>query len=177
MFKKEIILVDENDNETGKMEKLKAHQLGVLHRAFSVFVFNNRGEILLQKRAKSKYHSAGLWTNACCSHPISKDIKKEAEKRLKKEMGIKCSLQEIFSFVYTAKVGVDLTENEVDHVFIGFCEGKISIDKREAEDYRWVSFEALKNDVAQNPQNYTEWFKLIYEKTYKNMKPSGNVSN
>ncbi|MFH0740022.1 MAG: isopentenyl-diphosphate Delta-isomerase [bacterium] len=165
MFKKQVILVNENDNEIGKAGKLKAHQQGVLHRAFSIFIFNDKGEMLLQKRAKNKYHSAGLWSNACCSHPITKDIKKEAEKRLKQEMGVKSSLQEIFSFIYTAKVG-DLTENEFDHVFIGQCDSKVSINKKEADDYKWIDFEALKNDVIGNPQNYTEWFKLIYEKVF-----------
>lgn len=123
MFKKQVILVD---------GKLKTHQLGLMHRAFSVFIFNNRGDLLLQKRAKNKYHSAGLWSNACCSHPVSSDIKKEAEKRLKKEMAIKCSLQKIFSFIYTAKAG-DLTENEFDHVFVGQYNGEPKINKKEAE--------------------------------------------
>jgi len=157
--------VDENDKETGKMEKLKAHQLGVLHRAFSVFIFNNRGEILLQKRAQNKYHSAGLWSNACCSHPLTKNLQKEATSRLKKEMGIKSSLQEIFSFLYTAKIG-DLSENEIDHVFIGTFNGEVKLNKKEASDYRWITLEYLKNEVNENPQNYTEWFKLIYEKVF-----------
>ena len=165
MFKKRVILVDENDNQIGEMEKLKAHQLGLMHRAFSVFIFNNRGDLLLQKRAKNKYHSAGLWSNACCSHPVSSDIKKEAEKRLKKEMAIKCSLQKIFCLIYTAKVG-DLTENEFDHVFIGHYNGNVKHNKKEVEDYKWLNFEDLKNDISQNPQNYAEWFKLIYEKVF-----------
>ncbi|MDD5739135.1 MAG: isopentenyl-diphosphate Delta-isomerase [Candidatus Pacebacteria bacterium] len=163
MFKKQVMLVDENDNQTGKIEKLKAHQLGLLHRAFSIFIFNNRGDLLLQKRAKNKYHSPGLWSNACCSHPISNSIQKEAKKRLKKEMAINCPIKEIFSFIYTAKVG-DLTENEFDHVFIGFYNGKVSPNKKEASDYKWINFKDLKNDISQNPQNYTEWLKLIYEK-------------
>jgi len=165
MFKKQIVLVDENDNQIGKMEKLKAHQLGLLHRAFSVFIFNDRGETLLQKRAKNKYHSAGLWSNACCSHPTSNNIQEEAKKRLKKEMGIKCPIKETFSFVYTAKIG-DLTENEFDHIFVGFYDGEISPNKKEASDYKWIDSENLKNDILQNPQNYTEWFKLIYEKVF-----------
>ena len=160
-----VILVDENDNPVGKMEKLLVHQKGLLHRAFSIFIFNAKGEMLLQKRAKNKYHSPGLWSNACCSHPISKNIQKEAQNRLKKEMGVRCSLQEIFSFIYTAEVG-DLTENELDHVFIGIFNGKVSPDKKEAEDYKWFNFEDLKNDISQNPQHYTEWFKLIWEKVF-----------
>jgi len=160
-----IILVDESDNPTGTIEKLKAHQLGLLHRAFSIFILNNRGDLLLQKRAKAKYHSPGLWSNACCSHPTTKNIQKEAQKRLHQEMGIKCSLEEIFSFIYMVKVG-NLTENEFDHVFIGHYNGNVKINKKEAEDYKWLSFENLKNDITQNPQNYTEWFKLIYEKVF-----------
>ena len=165
MFKKQVTLVDENDKEIGKAEKLKAHQLGLLHRAFSVFIFNDRGEVLLQKRAQHKYHSPGLWSNACCSHPVTKNLQKETENRLKKEMGIKSSLQEIFSFIYTAKVG-ELTENEFDHVFIGKFNGEVRPNKKEASDYKWITFENLKNDITQNSQNYTEWFKLIYEKVF-----------
>lgn len=161
-----IILVDKNDNPIGKMEKFLVHQKGLLHRAFSIFIFNNRGDLLLQKRAMAKYHSGGLWSNTCCSHPTTKDIKKEAEKRLKKEMGIECFLQEIFCLIYTAKIG-DLIENELDHVLIGSYNGEVKINKKEAEDYKWLNFEDLKNDITQNPQNYTEWFKLIYEKVFR----------
>lgn len=160
-----IILVDENDNPIGKTEKLAVHQKGLLHRAFSVFVFNLKGEMLLQKRAKNKYHSGGLWTNACCSHPKSNKVGKEAQKRLKKEMGILCPLQEIFSFIYTAKVG-NLTEHEFDHAFIGHFNGEPKINKKEVEDYKWITFENLKQDISQNPQNYTEWFKPIWEKVF-----------
>lgn len=165
MFKKQIILVNESNAQTGKMEKLKAHQLGLLHRAFSIFIFNDRGEALLQKRSLNKYHSAGLWSNACCSHPITNNIQKEAKKRLKQEMGIKCPLQEVFSFIYQAKLG-DLTEHEFDHVFIGVFNGQAKPNKKEASDYKWIGLENLKTDISQNPQNYTEWFKLIYEKVF-----------
>ena len=165
MLKKKVLLIDENDNEMGFAEKLKAHQLGLLHRAFSVFIFNDRGELLLQKRAQNKYHSAGLWSNTCCSHPVSKNIKKEAQKRLKKEMGIKCQLQQIFSFIYNAKIG-DLTENELDYVFVGAYNSQPNLNKKEAEDFKWVDFKSLKNAITQNPKNYTEWFKLIYEKVF-----------
>jgi len=165
MFKKRVLLIDENDKEMGFAEKLKAHQLGLLHRAFSVFIFNDRGELLLQKRDQNKYHSAGLWSNTCCSHPVSKNIKKEAEKRLKKEMGIKCPLQQIFSFIYKAKVG-DLIENELDYVFVGFYNNKPNLNKKEAVDFAWVDFKSLKSTISQNPQDYTEWLKLIYEKVF-----------
>lgn len=162
MFKRQVLLVDENDNPTGLMEKLKVHRLGLLHRSFSVFVFNDSGDLLLQKRAKNKYHSAGLWSNACCSHPENKkNIAQEAQKRLEKEMGIKnCNLQEIFSVVYEAKVG-DLIEHEFDHVFIGSFNGPVKPNKKEAEAFKWASIDNLKKDIVQNPQNYTEWFKII----------------
>lgn len=161
MFKKQVLLVDENDIQIGQMEKLRVHQLGLLHRSFSVFVFNDSGDLLLQKRAKNKYHSAGLWSNACCSHPENKkDIGQEAQKRLEKEMGIKLPLQEIFCLVYGAKVG-DLIEHEFDHVFVGSFNGPAKPNKKEAEAWKWVSIDNLKKDIAQNPQNYTEWFKII----------------
>jgi len=160
----EVILVDEKDNEIGVEEKLKTHQEGQRHRAFSIFIFNSKGEMLLQKRAKSKYHSAGLWTNTCCSHPRpNKDIKKEAENRLKEEMGIIADLGEVFSFVYRADLG-DLIENEFDHVFVGKFEGDPQINPKEADDWRWVTPQGLREDVKLNPQNYTAWFKLILEK-------------
>lgn len=175
MFRKQVVLVDENNKEIGKMEKSKAHKLGLLHRAFSIFIFNDRGEMILQKRAQNKYHSAGLWSNACCSHPISTNIRKEAQARLKKEMGLDCSLQEIFSFAYTAKVG-DLTENELDFVFVGFCNDNPEPNKKEASDFKWINFEDLKNDVNKNQKSYTEWFKLIYEKVFDYAKIKNKAS-
>lgn len=165
MFKKQVVLVNENDSEVGKTGKMKAHKLGLLHRAFSVFIFNNKGDMLLQKRAKSKYHSGGLWSNACCSHPISKNAKKEARKRLKKEMDVNCPIEKIFSFIYTANVG-DLIENELDYVFTGVFNDQPHPNKKEAEDFKWVSFNALKTDISQNPEQYTEWFKLIWKRVF-----------
>ena len=156
-----IILVDKKDNKLGAGEKLKVHREGKLHRAFSIFIFNSQGEILLQKRAKTKYHSAGLWSNACCSHPkVNKNIKDEAEKRLKEEMGIKCSLKEIFSFVYRANLG-NLIEHEFDHVFVGEFNGNPKPNKKEAEDWKWINPKELKKDFKKNPENYTYWFKII----------------
>lgn len=167
MSKKEIILVDKNDNEIGAGEKLKVHQEGKLHRSFSVFIFNPKGKILLQKRAKSKYHSPGLWSNACCSHPgLNKDLKEEAKRRLKKEMGIECDLREIFSFVYKARVG-DLIEHEFDHVFWGEFEGKPLPDKEEVGDWKWVTLKELRKDVKKNPEDYAPWFKIILNRLLK----------
>ncbi|MDD5433461.1 MAG: isopentenyl-diphosphate Delta-isomerase [Candidatus Pacebacteria bacterium] len=163
MFKKQVILVDENDNQIGEMEKLKAHQLGALHRSFSIFIFNLKGEMLLQKRSKSKYHSPGLWSNACCSHPENKkSITKEAQKRLEKEMGIKLYLREILSIVYKAKVG-DLIEHEFDHIFIGTFNGSAKPNKKEVEAWKWVAIDELRKDIAEKPEIYAEWFKIILE--------------
>lgn len=160
----DVIIVDKNDNQIGTEEKIVAHQKGLLHRCFSIFLFNSKGQLLIQKRARSKYHSGGLWTNTCCSHPEpDRDLKEEAKRRLKEEMGIECDLREIFSFIYKAKLG-ELTEYEFDHVFVGKFEGEPKPDPTEAEDWKWVNPEELKKDVKENPEKYTHWFKLILER-------------
>lgn len=162
-----VILVDEKDNEIGVKEKMAAHVEGKLHRCFSIFIFNSKGQLLLQKRAKGKYHSGGLWTNTCCSHPRpNKNLKEEAEKRLKEEMGIECDLKEIFSFIYKAKVG-NLIEHEFDHVFLGKFDGKPQPDEKEAEDWKWIEPEELRKDIKENPEKYTYWFKLILDRVLK----------
>jgi len=163
----EVILVDERDNQIGKEEKIKAHKEAKLHRAFSILVFNKKGEWLLQKRARTKYHSPGLWTNTCCSHPgPGKNLMMEARRRLKEEMGFDCPLEESFSFVYKAKLG-DLTEYEFDHVLLGRFSGEPRPNKEEADDWKWMSFNGLKEDVKQNPENYTLWFKIIFKEVCK----------
>ena len=162
--KTEIILVDRKDEVMGKGEKMWVHKKGKLHRAFSIFLFNSKGEMLLQQRAKSKYHSGGLWTNACCSHPRSgQKLEEETKRRLKEEMGIRCPLKKAFSFIYKAKVG-DLIEYEFDHVFMGRYEGKPKINKKEADDWKWIKTEDLKKDVKKHPRKYTAWFKKIFKK-------------
>ncbi|MDO8601161.1 MAG: isopentenyl-diphosphate Delta-isomerase [bacterium] len=162
----EVILVDKKDNIVGVGEKLKVHREGKLHRCFSIFIFNKKGEMLLQKRAKSKYHSGGLWSNACCSHPRSdKKTEDEARKRLKEEMGISCKLKEVFSFIYKANLG-NLIEHEFDHVFRGKFDGNPSPDEKEADGWKWISLKDLKEDVKENPEKYTAWFKIILEKEY-----------
>ena len=162
MGKKEIILVDKENNEIGMGEKLDVHRKGKLHRAFSVFVFNSKGELLIQKRAKRKYHSGGLWSNTCDGHPRpNKKIEDEAKKRLREEMGFECDLREVFNFTYKRKVG-DLIEHEIDHILVGEFSKKPKPNKKEVEDYKWVSYSDLKKDVKTNPQNYTSWFKLIF---------------
>lgn len=166
MAKKEIILVDEKGREIGVGEKLKIHQEGKLHRSFSIFIFNSKDQMLLQKRAKTKYHSPSLWSNACCSHPKpNKELLDEAKRRLKEEMGFACDLKESFSFVYKAKVE-DLIEYEFDHVFLGKFDGSPKPDKVEVGDWKWVTFREVKKDVEENPENYTPWFKILLDKVY-----------
>ena len=160
-----VILVDKQDNQIGTEEKLAAHQKGLLHRCFSIFLFNSRGEWLLQKRAKTKYHSGGLWSNTCCSHPEpNRDLKEEAKRRLKEEMGIECDLKKAFHFTYKAKVKARegyLTEHEFDHVFWGNFERDPQPNPEEVEHWKWLTIEEIKKDVQENPQKYTEWFKMI----------------
>lgn len=162
---KKVILVDKNDNPIGEEEKIKAHEEGKLHRCFSILIFNSKGDLLIQKRAKSKYHSGGLWANTCCSHPLTKNIEKEAEKRLKEEMGFSCELKEIFSFVYNLKVG-KLYEHEFNHVLTGIFDGDPKPNPEEAEDWKWVSPKELIKDMKLHPAKYASWFKLISKKLF-----------
>ncbi len=160
-----VILVDQNDSEKGLMEKMEAHQKGELHRAFSIFIFNSANELLLQKRATSKYHSGGLWTNTCCSHPApGTSIFEEAEKRLFEEMGFSTNLQKIFSFIYKAELDNGLTEYEFDHVFVGTFEGTPYINQDEVEDWKFVKLEDLKLDILKYPERYTQWFLICFPK-------------
>ena len=166
-MKEEIILVDKNDREIGKGEKLKVHQEGKLHRAFSIFIFNSKGDLLIQKRADTKYHSPGLWTNTCCSHPrVGEPLDKATKRRLKEEMGIEAELKEIFSFLYKVRLD-DLVENEFDHVFIGEFEGEPKINKEEASQWKWINPEELKKDIKKNPEKYTYWFRKALNKVIK----------
>jgi len=171
MEKNEVILVDKKDRKIGVEEKLKAHREGKLHRCFSIFIFNKNRELLIQRRAKTKYHSGGLWSNTCCSHPLpGKNLVKEAQRRLKEEMGIKSNLKEIFSFIYKSKVKAKrgyLIEHEFDHVFVGKFNGNPKPDSAEAEDWKWVTLKELKKDVKKNPKKYSEWFRIILNKLIK----------
>lgn len=160
-----VILVDEQDRELGIMEKMEAHQKGVLHRALSVLVLNSRGEMLLQKRAESKYHSGGLWTNTCCSHPRPGESTPDAAvRRLNEEMGISISLKSVGTFIYQANLDKGLTEHEFDYVFTGIFDGKPNVNAQEVSDWKFVSLKELQLDVEKNPNHYTEWFKIILEK-------------
>jgi isopentenyl-diphosphate Delta-isomerase len=157
-----VILVDEQDNVVGTMEKIEAHRRGVLHRAFSILIFNSKGELLLQKRSKEKYHSGGLWTNACCSHPVVEEsIRDTARKRLLHEMGIDLQPEFAYKFIYQTKLDKELTEHELDYVFIGMFNGTPSINKQEVEDWKFMSIELIQDDIKTNPEKYTAWFKLI----------------
>ena len=163
----EVILVDETDKEIGFMEKLEAHQKGLLHRAISVFVFNESGEMLLQQRALSKYHSPGLWTNTCCSHPRPKELVMDAaNRRLMEEMGLECVLQKKFEFLYRAEFENGLVEHEYDHVFKGVSNVQPKINKMEVEDFQWISPELLLRMVDEYPENFTPWFKILLEKHF-----------
>ncbi len=158
----EVILVDEHDNEVGAMEKIAAHRKGLLHRAFSILLFNSKREVLLQKRAKSKYHSGGLWTNTCCSHPLPGETMTHAtERKLFQEMGIQIPTDFAFKFLYKVDLDHHLIEHELDHVFTGIFDGTPEINKNEVEDWRFCSLPELRADVVANPARYTHWFKLI----------------
>ncbi|MDX1627906.1 MAG: isopentenyl-diphosphate Delta-isomerase [Fulvivirga sp.] len=162
-MKEHVILVDEKDQRVGEMEKLQAHREGQLHRAISVLIFNKHGELLLQKRADHKYHSGGLWTNTCCSHPRpGESTQAAAKRRLLEEMGISLNLQFAYKFQYKANVD-GLIENELDHVFLGETDQQPVINQNEASDWKYASIDAIKKDINHNAQNYTAWFKIIMQ--------------
>ena len=157
-----VVLVDPSDTVLGLMEKQQAHVNGLLHRAFSVFLFNKNGEMLLQKRASSKYHSPNQWTNAVCSHPRENETYHDAAiRRLQEELGIETQLTEKFHFIYKADVGGNLWEHELDHVFVGQYEGQFNLNTEEVSEVRYITLENLNEEVKNQPENFTEWFKII----------------
>ena len=161
----QVILVDEHDNETGLMEKMEAHEKALLHRAFSVFIFNSQGEMLLQQRAITKYHSGGLWTNSCCSHPRpGETVSAAAQRRLKEEMGFETPLKKVFDFVYKAPFVNGLTEHEYDHVFVGIYDGAVTPDFSEVENYEFRTFDLIEKLMKEKPAFYTAWFKIAFPK-------------
>lgn len=167
MIEDNVILVDENDVQIGTMPKLEAHQKAVLHRAFSVFVLNNKNQIMLQQRAEHKYHSPLLWTNTCCSHQRESETNLQAgSRRLYEEMGFTTDLKELFHFIYKAPFDNGLTEHELDHVMIGYCNENPKINPDEVASWKWMHIEEIKEDIAQNPQIYTVWFKIIFDEFY-----------
>jgi len=166
-MEEKVILVNQNDEPIGLMPKMEAHEKAVLHRAFSVFVMNDKGEIMLQQRAGHKYHSPWLWTNTCCSHQRDGETNLEAGKRrLMEEMGFETDLKEVFSFIYKAPFDNGLTEHELDHVMVGRYNGVPKINPEEVADWKWMLPLEIKEGIAQHPEQYTEWFKIIFERFY-----------
>jgi isopentenyl-diphosphate delta-isomerase len=159
----EVILVNGQDEETGTMEKTQAHREGILHRAFSVFIFNSKGEMLLQQRAMNKYHSGGLWTNACCSHPRPGELIDEAAaRRLKEELGFETPLEKIFNFTYKSSFENGLIEHEFDHVFFGRYGGEINFNKNEVKDFCYRSMDEIESSFLTHPQKFTAWFYIAF---------------
>jgi len=168
-----VILVDKKDKEIGIMEKQEAHVKGLLHRAFSVFIFNDKNELLLQRRAVNKYHSGGLWTNTCCSHPRpNEQTIIAAKRRLLEEMGMSCDLIKQFDFIYKAKLDNNLYEHEFDHVFFGFTNDLPQINLNEVDEYIYESLDEIVKEIKRTPEKYTEWFKICFKeviKSYRNI--------
>ncbi len=171
MEKEYVVLVDEKDNELGAMEKMEAHKKAVLHRAFSIFVFNPENKLMLQQRALHKYHSPGLWTNTCCSHPrLNESLKDATQRRLMEEMGFNCTLKKAFDFTYKAVVGQGLTEHEFDHVFIGYNDQKPQINPDEVAGWKYMSLDEVQEDMKKRPEMYTVWFRIAFDELTKHVK-------
>lgn len=167
MKEENVILVNEHDEQIGLMPKLEAHEKAILHRAFSVFILNDRNEVMLQQRARAKYHSPLLWTNTCCSHQRDGESNIEAgNRRLFEEMGFSTELKELFHFIYKAPFENGLTEHEFDHVMIGSFNGNPLINQEEVEDWKWMKIEDVKEDMARHPEIYTVWFRIIFDEFY-----------
>jgi isopentenyl-diphosphate delta-isomerase len=165
MMEEQVVLVDQQDQQMGTMEKMEAHRKGLLHRAFSVFIFNSKGELLLQQRARDKYHSAGKWTNTCCSHPRPGEKTADAAlRRLNEEMGLQCKLEHRFSFLYQADLENQLSEHEYDHVFFGYTDALPILNPEEAIAFRYISIRALSLELEQQPGEFTAWLKICFPK-------------
>lgn len=169
-MRQEVVLVDESDRQIGVAEKQQAHIDGALHRAFSIFVFNASGQLLLQRRAGRKYHSGGLWSNTCCGHPLpDEDLEAAARRRLQEEMGFGCELKKAFQFKYKTVLGNGLTEHEVDHVFLGLFDGVPQPDPREADEWKYSSLADLESDLKTSPEQFTYWLRHSYPMLLKHM--------
>ena len=176
MKEENVILVNEADEPIGLMPKMEAHEKAVLHRAFSVFIMNDKGETMLQQRAKDKYHSPLLWTNTCCSHQRDGESNIEAGKRrLMEEMGFTTELTELFSFIYKAPFDNGLTEHEYDHVMMGTFNAAPTINPEEVADWKWMHPEDIKTDISENADQYTAWFKIIFERFYGHLMQNSPV--
>ncbi|MGC4022091.1 MAG: isopentenyl-diphosphate Delta-isomerase [Cyclobacteriaceae bacterium] len=171
-----LILVDEKDKPWGKLEKDQVHQLGILHRAFSVFIFNSKGELLMQQRADGKYHSAGLWTNTCCSHPrYGEEIEDAVKRRLEEEMGLSCETSFIFSFTYKSKFENGLTEHEFDHVYYGVSDELPKPNPTEVNAWKYMKLDSLEKDISNSPEKYTVWLKICLPKLIDHFKAAPKV--
>ena len=165
MNEEKVILVDKKDWPLGEMEKMEAHKKAVLHRAFSIFIFNDKNELMLQRRALSKYHSPGLWTNTCCSHPRpGEEVLEAGHRRLQEEMGFDCELHKIFDFIYKAELDQGLTEHEFDHVLFGRFNQDPAINPDEVDDWKWMNMEELAADMEAHADKYTVWFRIAFER-------------
>ena len=170
-MEEKVILVNENDEQIGLMEKIEAHEKALLHRAFSVFVYNDKGEVMLQQRALSKYHSPGLWTNTCCSHQREGESNVDAGKRrLMEEMGFTTDLEESISFIYKAPFDNGLSEHEYDYILIGKYNDQPNLNPDEVAAWKWMSLEDIQKDIKENPEIYTAWFKIIFDKYSNHIK-------
>jgi isopentenyl-diphosphate delta-isomerase len=168
MVEEQVILVDKKDKQIGLMNKMEAHEKALLHRAFSVFIFNDKDELMLQQRAEIKYHSPLLWANTCCSHQRDGESSLDAGKRrLEEEMGFTCNLEERFTFIYKAPFDNGLTEHELDHVLVGNYNEEPKINSDEVASYKWMSLDAIKKDIYEKPYIYTAWFKIIFKEFYR----------
>lgn len=171
MKEEEVILVDVNDTPVGTMPKMEAHEKAILHRAFSVFILNKEGQLMLQQRALHKYHSPGLWTNTCCSHQRMGETNLEAgARRLQEEMGFETPLEELFSFIYKAPFDNGLTEHELDHVLLGHHNAVPEINIEEVASWKWMDLDQVAKEIITMPDQYTVWFKIIFDSFYKHIK-------
>lgn len=167
----EIALINIDDEITGYCEKLEVHKKGLLHRAFSIFIVNDKGEMLIQRRNENKYHSGGLWTNACCSHQRKGEELSEAiHRRLQEEMGFDCKLEEKFNFVYRTEFKDSLVEYELDHVFVGYYSGEVSLNMEETSEFKWIDIAELKEDLTKHAEKYTSWFIIATPKLIEGVK-------
>ena len=172
-----ITLVNEHNEDIGKIEKLEAHQKGLLHRAFSVFIFNDKNELLMQQRAFEKYHSGGLWTNTCCSHPnYNEDMKSAINRRLYEEMGMVCNTSFLFSFLYKANFENGLTEHELDHVYVGKSNEIPKPNAIEVNDYKFITLQQLEIEIKSNPEKFTVWLKICLPKLISHFNLNTNLS-
>jgi isopentenyl-diphosphate delta-isomerase len=175
MEEEKVVLVDLDDQPLGTMGKMEAHEKAILHRAFSIFVLNSNRELLLQQRAMEKYHSPGLWTNTCCSHQREGETNHQAgNRRLMEEMGMRVSLEELFTFIYKAPFDNGLTEHELDHVMVGYSDEDPKINTDEVAAFKWMHVDFVKEDLEKNPNSYTVWFAIIFNRFYEHIKKNFN---